>query len=66
MKKDTIILCCGKAKCPTLTKSEESDLLVLTDDFGGEVKLKEEELEKISDALVEFRKRSLASGKKDS
>ena len=52
MKNKTIILCCGKANCPTLTKSDESDLLVLTDDFGGEVKLKEEELEKISDALI--------------
>ena len=55
MKKQTIILCCGKANCPTLTKSDESDLLILTDDFGGEVKLSEEELERISHALAELR-----------
>tara|TARA_R110002020_G_scaffold461776_1_gene680872 strand:- start:240 stop:440 length:201 start_codon:yes stop_codon:yes gene_type:complete len=66
MKKQTIILCCGKAGCPTLTKSDESDLLVLTDDFGGEVKLKEEELEKISDALIEFREKADVSDVKDS
>lgn len=55
MNKKTVILCCGKKACPTLTRNPESDLFTLKDDFGGVVKLKEEELEKISEALIELR-----------
>lgn len=66
MNKKTVILCCGKKGCPTLTQNPESDLFTLKDDFGGVVKLKEEELEKISEALIELRGESANSRQKTS
>ena len=62
MKSRTVILCCGKKGCPTLTRAPGTDLLTLRDDFGGVVKLKEEELQKISEALIELRDKDGSSG----
>lgn len=66
MKNKTVILCCGKKACPTLTQNPESDLFTLKDDFGGVVNLREEELDKISDALIELKEKNSDAPRKNS
>jgi hypothetical protein len=47
-----VLLCCGKGRCPVLKKSKEkTDHYTLTDDFGGEVSLTQEQLLVIKEAL---------------
>ena len=42
---DSVFLCCGRARCPKLKKSQKDDnTYELTDDFGGKVSLTKEQL----------------------
>jgi len=51
----SILLCCGKARCPALKKSStKKDHYELTDDFGGKVALTKEQLLLIKGALHEL------------
>ena len=52
LENNQILLCCGKGRCPVLKKSKEkTDHYTLTDDFGGEVSLTQEQLLVIKEAL---------------
>lgn len=54
-EKDSILLCCGKARCPALRKSKsKKGHYELTDDFGGKVALTREQLMLVRDALSEL------------
>ena len=54
-EKDSILLCCGKARCPSVRKSKKrKDHYELSDDFGGKVMLTREQLLLIKDALSEL------------
>jgi len=50
---DAVMLCCGRKRCPILTKSKDGSY-DLTDDFGGKVKLSREQLLLISDAIIQL------------
>ena len=52
MKPVKYVLCCGGKKCPVLTTTE--DEAILTDDFGGTVKLNEEQLVLLQNKLNEI------------
>ena len=50
----SILLCCGKGRCPAIKRDEESneaDNFILTDDFGGSIKLEKNQLLAIKEAL---------------
>lgn len=52
---DSILLCCGKARCPALKKTKgKKGFYELSDDFGGKVRLTKDQLSLISDALKEL------------
>jgi len=52
---ESILLCCGKARCPSLKKSSTNKgLYELKDDFGGAVKLTKDQLLIIKDALKQL------------
>lgn len=51
MEEGKAFLCCGKAGCPSVSKDNEG-LVVITDDYGSTVKMKEEEAELIHHALA--------------
>jgi hypothetical protein len=52
---NSILLCCGKARCPALKKSSlKKDHYELKDDFGGKVNLTKEQLLIIKDALQQL------------
>ena len=47
-----IFLCCGKARCPSIVKDEETtDSYIVTDDYEGSVKLTKDQLEAVREAL---------------
>ena len=47
-----VLLCCGKARCPSIAKEEGiSDSFIITDDYEGSVKLTKRQLEAVSEAL---------------
>ena len=49
---NSILLCCGKGKCPSLSKSaDHKKHYDLKDDFGGTVSLTKEQLLAIKEAL---------------
>lgn len=49
---NSVLLCCGKGKCPALTKDvQEEGMFSLTDDFGGKVKLNKDQLLAIQEAV---------------
>lgn len=48
-----IKLCCGGKGCPTI-KSAENNQVVITDDYGNEIKIKKEEAELIHEALKQL------------
>lgn len=49
---NSVLLCCGKGRCPALKKSEEhKDMYELTDDHGNKVLLEKENLMAISEAV---------------
>ena len=48
----SVLLCCGKGRCPSLKKSKEKeDHYELTDDFGNKVLLEKEHLLAINEAF---------------
>jgi hypothetical protein len=52
---NSVLLCCGKGRCPALKKSEDQEeMYSLTDDFGGQVLLSKEQLTVIQEALEEL------------
>lgn len=51
----SILLCCGKARCPELKKSaSKKGHYELKDDFGGKVSLTKDQLLIIKDAVKEL------------
>ena len=47
-----ILLCCGRGRCPAIKRNEEeNDSYIITDDFGGSIKLDSKQLNAISEAL---------------
>ena len=49
---NTVLLCCGKGRCPVLKKSEDKKgLYELTDDFDNKVFLEKDNLIAIAEAL---------------
>lgn len=51
----TVLLCCGKGRCPALAKSKDKEeLYSLADDFGGKVYLTKEQLLVIQEAVEEL------------
>lgn len=51
----SVLLCCGKGRCPALAKSEDKEeLYSLADDFGGKVHLTKEQLLAIQEAVEEL------------
>lgn len=47
-----VLLCCGKARCPSIAKEEgATNSFIITDDYDGSVKLTKEQLESVSEAL---------------
>ncbi len=49
---NSVLLCCGKGRCPAIKKEEgERDMYSLTDDFGGKVLLSKDQLSVIQEAL---------------
>jgi len=49
---DTVLLCCGKGRCPALKKSEDKEgLYELTDDFDNKVFLEKDNLIAIAEAV---------------
>ena len=52
MKRESIVLCCGGRGCPVVTAvGDENPEVIITDDFGGKVTLKNEEAKLLIDAL---------------
>ena len=50
LKGNQILLCCGKANCPSVEISEEK-YIIIKDDFGGEVKIPKERAKMIQGAI---------------
>lgn len=50
IKNGKVLLCCGKANCPSVEISEEN-YIVIKDDFGGQVKIPKERAKMIEGAL---------------
>jgi hypothetical protein len=49
---NTILLCCGKNRCPSISKDvEDKGKFLIKDDFGGVVKLEKDQLLAIREAL---------------
>jgi hypothetical protein len=49
-----ILLCCGRGRCPSISRDEssnEKEMFLLKDDFGGFVKLDREQLNAIKEAF---------------
>jgi hypothetical protein len=49
MKDGRLFLCCGKARCPSISKKD--DMIFITDDFGGKVKIPHDQAKLIDKAL---------------
>jgi hypothetical protein len=50
-----VFMCCGKAKCPSIKKTNENtedgeSMYLVTDDFGGNVKITESQAFALSEA----------------
>lgn len=50
---DSVLLCCGKGRCPAIKKNNNNEY-TLTDDYGGKVKLTKDQLSVIQEALKEL------------
>jgi len=50
IKENQVLLCCGKANCPSVEISEEK-YIVIKDDFGGMVKIPKERANMIQGAI---------------
>ena len=53
IQSQTATLCCGKKNCPTLRL--EDDEIILIDDYGGHVRIKQEQAFLIGDAIEALR-----------
>ncbi len=53
---ESVLLCCGKGRCPAIKKSNEENAneYLLTDDYGGEVRLTRDQISVIQEALQEL------------
>lgn len=57
LENNQILLCCGRGRCPTIKKDTEdtkSENYILTDDFGGSIKLDRQQLFAIKEALEQI------------
>ena len=55
LENKSILLCCGKGRCPAIKRDEDqkdSDNFIITDDFGGSIKLNKDQLFAIQEALT--------------
>lgn len=55
IENDSVFMCCGKARCPAIKKTNQKtedgeSLYMITDDFGGSVKISESQALIISEA----------------
>ena len=55
IEKESVFMCCGKAKCPAIKKTNETTesgepLYSITDDFGGSIKVTESQALIVSEA----------------
>ena len=48
-----IFMCCGKAKCPSVSFDEEG-FIQIEDDYGNSVKMKKEEAALLKDAVAQL------------
>jgi hypothetical protein len=55
IQNDSILLCCGKERCPSVKKSEK-DFYEIKDDFGGDVKLNKDQISLLSEAINKLEK----------
>ena len=55
IENDSVLLCCGKERCPSVRKSEEN-LFEIKDDFGGDVKLNKDQIALLSEAVIKLEK----------
>jgi len=51
---NVVALCCGRKRCPELTKAKKGNYYDLKDDFGGAVRLTKEQLLLIGRAVKEL------------
>lgn len=52
---NSVLLCCGKGRCPELKKSKEKeDHYDLSDDFGNKVLLTKDHLKAVAEALEQL------------
>tara|TARA_R110000737_G_scaffold227655_1_gene241916 strand:+ start:182 stop:355 length:174 start_codon:yes stop_codon:yes gene_type:complete len=54
LQSNRIILCCGKAGCPVLSKEKDGSIKII-DDYGNSVKMLETQAELIADALKKLK-----------
>lgn len=57
IKGNEILLCCGKANCPSIKVSSEN-YVIIKDDFGGEVKIPKDRAKMIQGAIEILEARS--------
>ena len=50
INKEKIFLCCGKARCPSVSKGKDG-MILITDDFGGMVKIPIDQANMIKGAI---------------
>ena len=55
IENDSVFMCCGKARCPAIKKTDQTNedgesFYLITDDFGGSVKIPESQALIISEA----------------
>lgn len=49
-----ILLCCGRGKCPAISRDESSnneEMFLVKDDFGGSIKLDKDQLKSFKEAV---------------
>ncbi len=54
LKPNQVLLCCGKAGCPVVSK-EKDGFITIKDDYGNKVKMKEGEAQLIEGALKQLK-----------
>lgn len=54
IENNSILLCCGKGRCPAIkrdSQDKDNENFILTDDFGGSIKLEKDQLFAIKEAI---------------
>lgn len=51
-----VVLCCGRKGCPTVSLRKDGTVCI-SDDFGGSVRLEEDEAQLITKAIKELKKK---------